>query len=110
MATVPVGIIGAVPTAVGRPDLIMPIIAGIGQSAAASTEVASALEAFLYNVGSSSPNEWETCSNSWEIHPELTLSAILLAMVEGEAETHGQLGAAIASSAAWRVRDQDVPD
>ena len=31
MATVPVGIISAVATAVGRPDLIMPIIAGIGQ-------------------------------------------------------------------------------
>lgn len=31
MATVPVGIISAVATAVGRPDLIMPIIAGIGE-------------------------------------------------------------------------------
>ena len=171
MATVPVGIISAVATAVGRPDLIMPIIAGIGQvdsaepshvmwdlgrSAAASTEVAAAFEAgvhgmldrlrgssapdvaawleqfeaFLYNFGSRGPNEWETRSNSWETHPELalsaidrmrispaemapglhfaeraaeraTVSAILLAMVEGEAETHGQLSAAIASSAAW---------
>jgi rifampicin phosphotransferase len=31
MATVPIGIISAVATAVGRPDLIMPIIAGIGE-------------------------------------------------------------------------------
>ena len=87
-------------------------------------------EAFLYNFGSRGPNEWETRSNSWETHPELalsaidrmrispaemapglqfearaaeraTVSAILLAMVEGDAETHGQLSAAIASSAAW---------
>ncbi|MBU3690408.1 MAG: phosphoenolpyruvate-utilizing protein, partial [Actinobacteria bacterium] len=31
MATVPLGIISAVATAVGRPDLIMPIISGIGE-------------------------------------------------------------------------------
>ena len=31
MATVPVGIISAVATAVGRPDLIMPLIAGFGE-------------------------------------------------------------------------------
>jgi rifampicin phosphotransferase len=171
MATVPVGIISAAATAVGRPDLFMPIIAGIGQvdsaepshamwdlgrSAAASAEVTAAFdagvhgmldrlrgscgadvaawleqfEAFLYEFGSRGPNEWETRSNSWETHPELalssidrmrisparmapglqfearaseraTVSAILLAMVEGDAETHGQLSAAIASSAAW---------
>lgn len=171
MATVPVGIISAVATAVGRADLIMPIIAGIGQvdsaepshvmwdlgrTAAASAEVTAAFdagvagmldrlrnsdvaavaawleqfEAFLYEFGSRGPNEWETRSNSWETHPELALSAIdrmrispagmapglqftdraaeratasatLLAMVEGDPETHGQLGAAIASSAAW---------
>jgi phosphohistidine swiveling domain-containing protein len=171
MATVPVGIISAVATAVGRTDLIMPIIAGIGQvdsaepshamwdlgrSAASSAEVAAAFdagvhgmlnrlrasdaadvaawleqfEAFLYEFGSRGPNEWESRSNSWETHPELALSAIdrmrispaklvpglqfearateratvsdiLLAMVEGNAETHGQLSAAIASSAAW---------
>ncbi len=171
MATVPVGIISAVATAVGRADLIMPIISGIGQvdsaepshamwdlgrGAAASAEVTAAFdagvhgmldrlagseapdvvawlgqfEAFLAEFGSRGPNEWESRSNSWETHPALALSAIdrmrlspaemapglhftgraterlaasatLLAMVEGDAETHGQLGAAIASSAAW---------
>jgi len=171
MATVPVGIISAVATAVERPDLIMPIIAGIGQvdsaepshamwglgrSAAASNEITTAFDAgvhgmldtlrssdaaevtawleefdaFLAEFGSRGPNEWESRSNSWETHPELALSAIdrmrgappemapglqfaqraaeratasatLLAMVEGDAETHGQLSAAITSSAAW---------
>lgn len=171
MATVPVGIISGVATAVERPDLIMPIIAGIGQVdsaepshamwglgrlAAGSEELTGAFEAgvhglldtlrasgsadaesflsefeaFVDEYGSRGPNEWETRSNSWETHPELALSAIdrmrvspedaapsehhyvrsaererasaeLLALVEGDAETHGQLAAAIASSAAW---------
>ena len=71
MATVPVGIISAVATAVGRPDLIMPIIAGIGEVDSAepsyamwdlsrldpaSPEFAAAFEAFLYEYGSRGPN------------------------------------------------------
>lgn len=171
MATVPVGIINGVATAVGRPDLIMPIIAGIGQVdsaepshamwdlgrlAAARAELTAAFEnglpdllatlrasgsqdaaafldafrSFVDEYGSRGPNEWEMRSNSWETHPELALAAIdrmrvspdgaapneshsvraaereaasaeLLALVEGDPETHGQLAAAIASSAAW---------
>jgi len=171
MATVPVGIINGVATAVERPDLIMPVIAGIGQVdsaepshamwdlgrlAAGSDELTAAFEAgvhglldtlrasgsgdaesflsgfeaFVDEYGSRGPNEWEMRSNSWETHPELALSAIdrmrvspdgaapsehydvrsaererasaeLLALVEGDAATHGQLAAAIASSAAW---------
>ncbi|MFM8553041.1 MAG: PEP-utilizing enzyme [Acidimicrobiales bacterium] len=40
MATVPVGIITAVATAVGRPDLIMPIIAGFGEVDSAAPSAA----------------------------------------------------------------------
>lgn len=145
MATVPVGVISGVATAVGRPDLIMPIIAGIGEVDSAepshamwalsrldpnSKEFADAFEAFLYEYGSRGPNEWESRSPSWETRPALALAAIdrmrvspdsanpalhhaeraaereqaaatLLAMVEGDPATHGQLAAAIACSKAW---------
>lgn len=171
MATVPVGIINGVATAIERPDLIMAIIAGIGQVDSAepshamwdlgrlandsadltaafdagvhglletlrasgtneATAFLTAFEAFVDEYGSRGPNEWEMRSNSWETHPELALSAIdrmrvapetaapsqhyeirsaerkrasaeLLALVESDAETHGQLAAAIASCAAW---------
>ncbi len=171
MATVPVGIISAVATAVGRPDLIMPLIAGIGEvdSAAPSHAMwslgrliagsaqltaefndgvvglihrlqssgsADALaflaefDAFLLEFGSRGPNEWEMRSPSWETRPELALSAIdrmrfalteqdpatmnasraadregaavtLLAMVEADPATHGQLAAGIAATKAW---------
>lgn len=171
MATVPVGIITAVATAVGRPDLIMPIITGIGEvdsaepshamwalgrMVVASPELTTAFDAgvpglldrmrasdsedtkaflsgfanFLYEYGSRGPNEWESRSPSWETRPELALSAIdrmrfasteqnpalmnagraaeretagneLLAMVEADPATHGQLAAAIAATKAW---------
>ena len=145
MATVPVGVISGVATAVGRPDLIMPIIAGIGEVDSAepshamwalsrldphSAEFSTGFEAFLYEYGSRGPNEWESRSPSWETHPALALAAIdrmrqapesanpaghhaeraaereaasaeLLAMVEGDAATHGQLAAAIGCSKAW---------
>jgi rifampicin phosphotransferase len=173
LATVPVGIISAVATAVGRPDLIMPIIAGIGEvdsaapshamwtmgrmiAASASLTTAfdagvpgvlerieavagtddsaqqfvSAFESFLVEFGSRGPNEWETRSPTWETKPELALGAIermrlakteqdpetmnagraaeresaaatLLAMVEADPATHGQLAAAIAATHAW---------
>ena len=145
MATVPVGIISAVATAVGRPDLIMPIIAGIGEVDSAepshamwalsrmlpnSAEFDAGFEQFLYEYGSRGPNEWETRSPSWETRPALALAAIdrmrqapasadpaghhaeraaerqvasatLLAMVEADPATHGQLAAAIACSKAW---------
>lgn len=171
MATVPVGIISGVATAVGRPDLIMPIIAGIGDVDSAEPSHAmwamgrmvagdaglteafdagvdglldrlgssgsdaaeaflGAFDEFLYEYGSRGPNEWEMRSPTWDTKPSLALGAIermrlapddaapasmhaaraaareaaaaeLLGMVEGDAETHGQLAAGIASSAAW---------
>ena len=145
MATVPVGAISGVATAVGRPELIMPIIAGIGEVDSAepshamwalsrltlgSPEFDAAFADFLYEYGSRGPNEWESRSPSWETRPALALAAIdrmrvspdsanpaghhaeraaeratasaeLLAIVEGDAATHGQLAAAIACSKAW---------
>jgi rifampicin phosphotransferase len=145
MATVPVGAITAVATAVGRPDLIMPIIAGIGDVDSAepshamwalsrlpadSPEFDAGFAKFLFDYGSRGPNEWEARSPTWETRPTLALAAIdrmrlapdaaapalqnaerarqraaasaeLLAMVEGDPATHGQLAAAIACSAAW---------
>jgi rifampicin phosphotransferase len=91
MATVPVSIISAVATAVGRPDLILPIIAGLGEVDSAapsqamwemsrmpieSAEFAKAFDTFLYNFGSRGPNEWEARSPTWETRPALALSAI----------------------------------
>jgi pyruvate,water dikinase len=145
MATVPVGVISGVATAVGRPDLIMPIIAGIGEVDSAepshamwalsrlpleSKEFEDGFAAFLYEYGSRGPNEWESRSPSWETRPALALAAIdrmrqapdtanpaghhaeraaereaasatLLAMVEADPATHGQLAAAIGCSKAW---------
>ena len=171
LATLPVGIITAVATAVGRPDLIMTIISGIGdvdsaapsmamwamgRTVAASPELTAIFDGdvhdvlakltasgsaddtafladfdgFVHEFGSRGPNEWEARSPSWETRPELALSAIermrvapasmdpngqnairaaqreaasaeLLAMVEGDPATHGQLAAGIAASHAW---------
>jgi rifampicin phosphotransferase len=145
LASVPVGVIQSVANAVGRPDLIMPLIAGIGQVDSAEpsyamwalsrleptgAEFRDGFERFLVEYGSRGPNEWEARSPTWETHPNIALAAIdrmrqapeaadptvhqrhrsaeraeaastLLAMVEGDPETHGQLGAAIAASGAW---------
>ncbi len=91
MATVPVGTISAIATAVGRPDLIMPILAGIGDVDSAepsyamwslsrmdpaSDEFRDAFAAFLYEFGSRGPNEWESRSPSWESRPALAIAAI----------------------------------
>ena len=145
MATVPVGTISAIANAVGRPDLIMPILAGLGDVDSAepsyamwelsrldpaTDEFRDSFASFLYEFGSRGPNEWESRSPSWESRPALALAAIdrmrvspasanpkghqteravervaaaseLLAMVEGDPTTHGQLAAAIACSSAW---------
>lgn len=145
LASVPVGVIQSVATAVGRPDLIMPLIAGVGQVDSAEPSYAmwalsrlapdgdefrAGFEQFLLDYGSRGPNEWEARSPTWETHPNIALAAIdrmrqapdgadpsahqraraaeraeaaetLLAMVDGDPETHGQLAAAIAASAAW---------
>jgi phosphohistidine swiveling domain-containing protein len=87
----------------------------------------SGFEAFLYEYGSRGPNEWESSSPSWETHPELALAAIdrmrvtpeaaspdaqhgrlaadrealgaeLLAKLEGDPETQGQLAGALAAA------------
>jgi rifampicin phosphotransferase len=91
MATVPLGVISGVATAVGRPDLIMPIISGIGDVDSAapshamwalsrldpdSHEFAKGFEEFVFEFGSRGPNEWETRSPSWETRPALALVAI----------------------------------
>ena len=145
MATVPLSVISAVATAVGRPDLIMPIIGGIGDVDSAlpshalwalsrldpdSEAFRIGFDQFLYEYGSRGPNEWETRSPTWETRPALALSAIdrmrpapdsadpavqnalraqqrleasneLLAIVQSDPATHGQLAAAIGCSAAW---------
>jgi len=86
-----------------------------------------AFDDFLYEFGSRGPNEWETSAPSWETNTELPLVAIdrmrladdsqaprhqheamagaredaapgVLAAVEGDPETHGQLTAALAAA------------
>jgi pyruvate,water dikinase len=145
LASVPVGVIQGVAEAVGRPDLILPLLAGVGDVDSAepsyamwdlsrldprSDEFAAGFEQFVFDYGSRGPNEWESRSPTWETDPNLALVAIdrmrgapdsaaprahqaeraaereaaantLLAMVEGDPETHGQLAAAIACSLAW---------
>ena len=145
LTTVPVGVIQGVAEAVGRPDLVMPLMSGLGDVDSAepsyamwdlsrldpaSSEFASGFESFRFHYGSRGPNEWEARSPTWESDPNLALVAIeqmrgaddsanprehqaeraaeraqaattLLGMVEGDPETHGQLAAAIACSAAW---------
>ncbi|MGE0511684.1 MAG: phosphoenolpyruvate-utilizing protein, partial [Acidimicrobiia bacterium] len=91
MATVPVGIISAVATAVGRPDLILQIMAGIGDVDSAAPSHAmwmlsrldpgspafrDGFAAFVDEFGSRGPNEWETRSPTWETRPSLALAAI----------------------------------
>ncbi len=145
LTTVPVGIIQGVAEAVGRPDLLLPLMAGLGSVDSAEPSYAmwqlsrleptgeqfkEGFEEFLVEFGSRGPNEWEARSPTWETDPNLALAAIdrmrhapdtaspeahqaerarerataaatLLSMVEGDAATHGQLAAAIASTAAW---------
>lgn len=91
MATVPVGVITAVATAVGRPDLIMPIISGLGDVDSAapshamwalsrldptSAAFSEGFDQFVFEFGSRGPNEWESRSPSWETRPTLAMVAI----------------------------------
>ncbi len=145
LATVPVGVISAVATGVGRPDLILPLLAGFGHVDSAEPSYAmwelsrippdsdafrDRFADFMIEFGSRGPNEWETRSPSWETEPTLALVAIdrmrhapdhqdpslqnakraaarseaaatLLAIVEADPATHGQLAAAIKCSEAW---------
>ena len=167
-ATVPLGVIQGVCTAIGDPTLAMTLIGGIGsvdsadptyafwelgRTVRASSALTAAFDAgvdgllerlrsatdadtvafvtafdrFLYEFGSRGPNEWETSAPSWETDPRLPLVAIdrmraaeddqaprrqqaamaaareaavpkVLAAVEGDPETHGQLAAALAAA------------
>lgn len=115
MATVPVGIISAVATAVGRPDLILPIIAGIGEVDSAapshamwalsrlpdgSPEFAAGFAQFLVDFGSRGPNEWESRSPTWETRPALAQSAITQMRPAGEAQHPASMNAARAAERA----------
>lgn len=145
LASVPVGVIQGVAEAVGRPDLILPLMAGVGDVDSAEPSYRmwdlsredpggdrfrEMFDQFLLEFGSRGPNEWEARSPTWETEPDLALVAIdrmraapdsadpraqqaaraaereeaaatLLAMVDGDPETHGQLAAAIGCSVAW---------
>lgn len=91
LTTVPVGVIQDVATAVGRPDLIMPLLGGIGNVDSAEPSYAmwalsrleptgeqfrEGFEEFLFEFGSRGPNEWEARSPTWETNPNLALAAI----------------------------------
>ncbi len=99
LTTVPVGVIQTVATAVGRPDLIMPLIAGVGQVDSAepsyamwelsrldptSDEFASGFEQFRLDFGSRGPNEWEARTPTWATPPNIALAAIDRMRLAGE--------------------------
>jgi phosphohistidine swiveling domain-containing protein len=91
LTSVPVGVIQSTAEAVGRPDLIMPLLAGVGQVDSAEPSYAmwalsrleptgeqfrEGFEEFLVEFGSRGPNEWEARSPTWETHPNIALAAI----------------------------------
>ncbi|MGH9133422.1 MAG: PEP-utilizing enzyme [Ilumatobacteraceae bacterium] len=91
MASVPVGVISTFGSALGRSDLVLPILAGIGavDSAAPShamwalsrlsqrsADFADGFAHFLFDFGSRGPNEWESRSPTWETRPALAITAI----------------------------------
>jgi pyruvate,water dikinase len=90
-ATVPVGIIQQVCAAVGRPDDMLRLMAGVGDVESAAPSYAmwelSRLSPgsddfkvrfgeFLHDFGARGPNEWEMRSPTWETDPDLALVAI----------------------------------
>ena len=91
LSSVPVGVIQNVAGAVCRSDLVMPLLAGIGQVDSAEPSYAmwalsrleptgeqfrEGFEEFLVEFGSRGPNEWEARSPTWETHPNIALAAI----------------------------------
>lgn len=91
LAALPVGVIQRAAAEVGRPDLVMPLIAGLGQVDSAEPSYAmwalsrleptgeqfrDGFEEFLFEFGSRGPNEWEARSPTWETHPNIALAAI----------------------------------
>jgi rifampicin phosphotransferase len=91
MATVPLGVISGVATAVGRPDLVLPLIGAVGEVDSAapshamwamsrldpgSEQFKEAFDSFIAEFGSRGPNEWEARSPTWETRPALAIAAI----------------------------------
>ena len=91
MASVPAGVINTVASAVGRRDLILNVLAGMGDVDSAapshamwalsrmdprSDEFADGFAHFLFDFGSRGPNEWESRSPTWETRPSLAIAAI----------------------------------
>jgi pyruvate,water dikinase len=91
MASVPAGVISTIANAVGRPDLVLTVLAGIGEVDSAapshamwalsridqrSDEFVDGLARFLFDFGSRGPNEWEARSPTWETRPALAIAAI----------------------------------
>ena len=91
LTSVPVGVIQGVAEAAGRPDLIMPLMSGMGSVDSAEPSYAMwelsrldpdsddfrvGFDAFLVEFGSRGPNEWESRSPTWETDPNLALVAI----------------------------------
>ena len=91
LSTVPVGTIQSVASAVGREDLILPLLAGMGDVDSAEPSYAmwdlsrldrgsdafrDGFDTFLFEFGSRGPNEWEGRSPTWETDPALALAAI----------------------------------
>jgi rifampicin phosphotransferase len=91
MASVPTGVISTIASAVGRPDLVLTVLAGIGDVDSAapshamwalsrmdqrSAEFADGFARFLFDFGSRGPNEWESRSPTWETRPSLAIAAI----------------------------------
>ena len=91
MASVPAGVISTIAAAVGRPELVLAVLGGIGDVDSAapshamwalsrmnrrSDEFADAFGHFLFDFGSRGPNEWEARSPTWETRPGLAIAAI----------------------------------
>ena len=91
MASVPAGVIRTIADAVGRPDLVLAVLGGIGEVDSAapshalwalsrldqrSDQFADGFARFLFDFGSRGPNEWESRSPTWETRPALAIAAI----------------------------------
>jgi rifampicin phosphotransferase len=91
MASVPAGVISTIADAVGRPDLVLAVLGGIGEVDSAapshalwalsrlnqrSDDFADGFARFLFDFGSRGPNEWEARSPTWETRPALAIAAI----------------------------------
>jgi pyruvate,water dikinase len=106
MASVPTGVISNIADSVGRPDLVLVVLGGIGEVDSAapshamwalsrldqrSDEFADGFARFLFDCGSRGPNEWEARSPTWETRPALAIAAIdRMRAAPASAAPHGQ--------------------